>query len=108
MMAAWSHLIRFQNGHNIYCGDAVFPEGTDPTDVVSIAKSGRLKARVIEGEDNPVSLESTARLTDSVLPVQKLLSPLTRDQVPIIRCIGLNYVEHSTSPMCPKAWKTKR
>jgi hypothetical protein len=95
MMVAWSHLIRFRNGQNVYYGDAVFPDGSDPTDIVSIAEKGQLQARIIEGDDNPISIVSAAQPGSRVVAVEKLLSPLSRDQVPIIRCIGLNYMKHS-------------
>jgi hypothetical protein len=96
MMAAWSHLIRFQTGQTVYYGDAVFPQGSDPTDIVSIAESGQLQARIIEGDSNPISIVLAAKPGNRVVAVEKLLSPLSRDQVPIIRCIGLNYMKHST------------
>jgi hypothetical protein len=95
-MATWSHLIRFQSNGETHYGDAVFPEGSDPTDVASIAEAGRLQARIIGGDGNPISISDPAvKVTDKTVPVQKLLSPLTREQVPIIRCIGLNYMKHS-------------
>ena len=95
-MPIWSHLIRFKSGKHVFYGDAVFPHGADPTDVVSIAQEGGLQAVVISGDGDPVSIASSAKRTGTVLPVEQLLSPLTKEQVPIIRCIGLNYMKHST------------
>lgn len=88
----WTHLIRFESEGKTYYGDAVFPDGSDPTDVASIATAGKLKARILHGD--PLSTDSTT--TDDIVAVEKLVAPLTRAQVPIIRCIGLNYMKHST------------
>ena len=88
---SWTHLIRFESQGRICYGDAIFPEGADPTDVAKIAHDGKLKAAAIEGD----VLSNKYKVTSEVLEVTKLLSPLTRTQVPIIRCIGLNYMKHS-------------
>ena len=90
---SWTHLIRFENNEKVYYGDAIFPEGTDPTDIAKIAGDGHLKATVVEGD----VLADTHKVTSQILEVTKLLSPLTRAQVPMIRCIGLNYIKHSMS-----------
>jgi len=34
------------------------------------------------------------KITDEVVTVQELLGPLTQEDVPIIRCVGLNYAKH--------------
>ncbi|KAH8817400.1 fumarylacetoacetate hydrolase [Xylogone sp. PMI_703] len=91
-MATWTHLIRFKSGGNIYYGNAIFPEGADPTDVVSIAEQGKLQSNIIEG--NTILIDSTIKLSGRIVTIDKLLSPLSREQVPIIRCIGLNYMKH--------------
>jgi hypothetical protein len=87
----WTHLIRFESQGQIHYGDAVFPEGTDPGDIAKIAKDGKLKATLIEGDVFSPEVKASGR----TLQVEKLLNPLTRQQVPIIRCIGLNYMKHS-------------
>ena len=89
---SWTHLIRFENNGKVYNGDAVFPEGTSAADVAKLASDGKLKAAVIEGD----VLSSSHKVTSQTLAVTKLLCPLTKAQVPIIRCIGLNYMKHST------------
>jgi hypothetical protein len=91
MALSWSHLIRFVSNGSVYYGDAVFPAATNPHDVASISQQGKLRARIIYND--PLSAEMV--LSDKELPVDRLLSPLTRAQVPIIRCIGLNYMKHS-------------
>lgn len=101
---AWTHLVRFESKGKTYYGDAIFPDGSDPTDVVSIATGGQLRARILHGD--PLSTDSTS--TDDIVAVEKLVAPLTRAQVPIIRCIGLNYMKHSTfvakGPAEKKSW----
>jgi hypothetical protein len=88
---SWKHLIRFKNKGQTSYGDAIFPEGSDTTDVVYSSMAGQLKARIILGD--PLSAGSC--VTDTIAQVDVLLTPLERAQVPIIRCIGLNYVKHS-------------
>jgi hypothetical protein len=88
---SWSHLIHFEHNGDVHYGDAVFPPGSDPNDVVALANDGKLKAHVVNG--NPFT-NSSIDLTRTLV-VEKLLNPLGRSQVPIIRCIGLNYMKHS-------------
>lgn len=89
---SWTHLIRFESEGKVHYGDAILPDDTDSTDIAQIAEKGKLKAAVIEGD----VLSDAYKITEQILDVTKLLSPLTRAQVPIIRCIGLNYMKHST------------
>ncbi|KAM6479555.1 hypothetical protein HDV62DRAFT_382194 [Trichoderma sp. SZMC 28011] len=86
----WSHLIRFEKNGTIYYGNAVFAPGQVPGQITQLAKSGELQAQIIKGD--PLSPDAT--LTTEYLQVEKLLCPLTHDQVPIIRCVGLNYMQH--------------
>jgi hypothetical protein len=90
MSRQWSHLIRFLNSGVEYYGDAIFPPGTGVQDIVKLAESGRLRAWVVE--NHPIT---SGHVSNTELPVDKLLSPMTKAQVPVIRCIGLNYVKHS-------------
>ncbi|RXW25744.1 hypothetical protein EST38_g29 [Candolleomyces aberdarensis] len=41
------------------------------------------------------ALDPAAQLTQSVLTVKSLLSPLSREQVKVVRCLGLNYSDHA-------------
>ncbi|KAF5234490.1 hypothetical protein FAUST_7578 [Fusarium austroamericanum] len=58
-------------------------------DIAALAIRGELKVKVLEGS-NPFDVKDTGK----VETVGKLLGPLTTDDVPIIRCIGLNYKTH--------------
>jgi hypothetical protein len=59
-------------------------------EIAQIAKEGKLEVNVLEGA-NALS----AKPTGKVEKVAKLLGPLRPSDVPIIRCIGLNYTTHS-------------
>lgn len=39
--------------------------------------------------------DPAAQLTKSILSVKTLLSPLSREQIGIVRCLGLNYADHA-------------
>ena len=87
----WSRLIRFEHNGSVYFGNAVFAEGQNPDQVTELAASGKLEADVVKGD----ALSADAAVTNERVVVHKLLCPLTEDQVPIIRCVGLNYMKHS-------------
>ncbi|CAG8450774.1 8087_t:CDS:10 [Ambispora leptoticha] len=83
---AWSHLIRFiSTDGKEYQGEPILDDNyTWPSSITG------LEARVITGD-----IFNSYQITDTILPVKKLLSPLSKSQVPIIRCIGLNYRKHA-------------
>lgn len=94
----WNRLIRFVGEDNcIYRGEPVMDSLDD-----DIAKIDNLQAKVIEGHD----IFDDCTVSDRILKVKKLLGPLTPDEVPVIRCIALNYVKHiqetgATKPPTP-------
>ena len=53
-----------------------------------------MKAKVIVGAD-PFDTTGKTVVSDEVVSVKRLLGPLARDDVPILRCVGLNYAKHS-------------
>ncbi|MCJ1300632.1 hypothetical protein MMC08_003429 [Hypocenomyce scalaris] len=88
-MVVWNRLIRFEtNDGHIYFGEPIVK---DDEDIASLAESGQLKAAVLTGDD---VFDSSAKVTSNVQKVKRLLGPLTASQVPIIRCVGLNYMKH--------------
>lgn len=91
MSERWSHLIRFTHNGKQHYGNSIFPQGARPDDIATIAREGNLKAKTISGD--PFSDEYL--VNDGDVTVDKLLCPLTQEQVPIIRCVGLNYMKHS-------------
>lgn len=53
-----------------------------------------IKAHEIVGS----SLDPAARVTNTILTVKELLSPLSREDLKIVRCLGLNYSDHAVCP----------
>ncbi|KAF2485021.1 hypothetical protein BDY17DRAFT_247386 [Neohortaea acidophila] len=98
---AWDRLVRYvsqDDGQERY-GRPVVSSPDD--DIAALAKAGSLTVQVCEGID-----ALSARPTDREDRVQRLLGPLRPEEVPIIRCIGLNYKTHIREtgrplPECP-------
>ena len=63
-------------------------------DVGSTTEETRLRAKVISGDDI-YDTSGETKVTDEVVTVKRLLGPLTPVEVPLLRCIGLNYAKHS-------------
>lgn len=98
MPVSWERLIRFvATDGRVLRGEPILP---DPNfDLGQTTEATGLRARVIQGDDIYDETGAT-KVTNEVVTVKKLLGPLSPDDVPIIRCIGLNYVSHS---MCSPA-----
>ena len=85
---AWSRLIRFVDEKGqLRLGDAVADSAQELT---SLLEAGSLTANELIGTDL-----FDAKSTGKVYLVKKLLGPLTPQDVPIVRCVGLNYAKHS-------------
>ena len=88
-MVVWNRLIRFESSTGeILSGEPIIDDGKDIDQVVA---NGQLKARVLSGDD---VFSDLAVLTEGIKEVKTLLGPLVPSQVPLIRCIGLNYMKH--------------
>lgn len=87
-MSSWSRLIRFVDDK----GQTRFgePDISDVTQLVPLVSDGKLYANELVGDD-PFSLAAGSNR----LHVKELLGILTPSDVPIIRCVGLNYMKHS-------------
>lgn len=92
MPVAWERLIRFvaEDGR-VLRGEPILP--TPDFDLGTVTEETRLQARVIRGDDMYDTTGETA-VTDEVVTVRKLLGPLAQSDVPILRCVGLNYAKH--------------
>ncbi|KAF7560942.1 hypothetical protein G7046_g3196 [Stylonectria norvegica] len=89
MSLPWKRLIRFVATD----GRILFGEPVDRSlDLCWKATSG-LQARVLVGDDI-YDVTGKTRLSDEIAEVRTLLGPLTEDNVPLIRCVGLNYIKH--------------
>jgi len=92
-MVVWSRLIRFiATDGRILRGEPILPK--PDFDLGHTTEETELAAKVITGVDAYDTTGKT-KVTDEIVTVKKLLGPLTQSDVPIIRCIGLNYATHS-------------
>ncbi|KAH7024127.1 hypothetical protein EDB80DRAFT_558992 [Ilyonectria destructans] len=94
MAPAWTHLIRFvavEDGH-VHLGQL---EDCSIDAGIASFEGKKIRARVILGSifDGVV--------TDKILTVSQLLSPISMREVPIIRCMGLNYHDHAKEANMP-------
>lgn len=89
-ITAWSRLVRYVSAKDgsVKYGEPIVSE--EKPDIDALAQSGKLKVKVLEGA-NPIVAKPTGQEDD----VKQLLGPLTPKDVPIVRCVGLNYRTHS-------------
>lgn len=93
MHVPWERLIRFvADDGRILRGEPILPN--DDFDLGNTTEDTKLQAKVIQGFD---IYDTTGQLqvTNEIVTVKKLLGPLTPEDVPILRCVGLNYATHS-------------
>ena len=95
MNVAWERLIRFISTDDVVLlGEPILLH--PDFDLGNLTADTRLQAKVIHGDDIYDTTGST-RVTDEVVTVKKLLGPLQLRDVPMVRCVGLNYATHSLS-----------
>jgi hypothetical protein len=82
-------LIRFEDieGNKLY-GD---PQIESADDLSRLLDSGQLFARVFDSS-SPFNLAPKA---GALCQVKRILPVLRPEDVPIIKCVGLNYIKHS-------------
>lgn len=94
MRLPWNRLIRFESlDGRILRGEPILPNedfdlGTYNT---SSSNQNSLQARIITGDD---IYSHACTVTSETATVKKILGPLEQNQVPILRCVGLNYAKH--------------
>lgn len=96
-LVSWDRLVRYipaDGSADVRYGDPILPDGSTGSEIVEWAEQGKLQVKVLEGSDY-----LSATPTDRTEAVKALLGPLEPRDVPIVRCIGLNYKSHSTSRM---------
>jgi hypothetical protein len=92
-MVVWQRLIRFvATDGRILRGDPILP--TTNFDLGNTTTKTKLQAKVIVGDDIYDTTGKT-KVTDEIVTVKELLGPLAQEDVPILRCVGLNYAKHS-------------
>ncbi|KAI0658683.1 hypothetical protein C8Q70DRAFT_993558 [Cubamyces menziesii] len=93
----WTRLIRFVAAETaqVHIGEPVDPK----LDVgLAIHQRKPVKAYEIVGS----ALDPSAQVTKNVLTVKELLAPLSREEVGLVRCLGLNYADHAAEANLPK------
>jgi hypothetical protein len=94
-MVVWKRLIRFvATDGRVLHGEPILP--SPEFDLGQTTAAAMLKAKVITGDDI-YDTSGNTRVTDEVVTIKHLLGPLAQADVPILRCVGLNYAKHSMS-----------
>ncbi|KAL2835875.1 hypothetical protein BJY01DRAFT_238550 [Aspergillus pseudoustus] len=93
-MPSWTHLVRFVavEDNQVHLGqliDTTRDVGRDSVDGLEIP------VYVIDGTI------FDGRVTEQVLHVQSLLSPVSKEECSYIRCLGLNYTDHAKEANLP-------
>lgn len=95
-MVVWERLIRFvATDGRVLRGEPILP--SPDFDLGNTAMETKLQARLIVGDD-PYDTSGKTKVSDEIVTVKHLLGPLAQDDVPILRCVGLNYAKHSKLP----------
>ncbi|KAF9226797.1 hypothetical protein BS17DRAFT_728647 [Gyrodon lividus] len=93
----WTRLIRFVAAETaqVHIGQPV-----DPKLDVGLAAWNKqtIKAYEIVGS----ALDPAAQVTNTILTVKELLSPLSREELKVVRCLGLNYSDHAAEAKMAK------
>jgi hypothetical protein len=102
-LTAWDRLIRYVSAKDgkVRYGEPIVSE--EKPDIDALALSGDLKVKILDGA-GPFEAKPTGE-EDSV---KQLLGPLTPEDVPIVRCIGLNYKAHSKQTSSPNITSKSR
>ena len=95
MPSNWTHLIRFvaQEDGQIHLGQ-VDPKTYPDLGIASVEKK-KIEAYLITGSI------FNGLVTEKKMTVAQLLSPISVDETPIIRCLGLNYRDHAREAKMP-------
>lgn len=95
MAQPWTHLIRFiaEEDGQIHLGN------------VDAKKYPDIGLSTLNGEKIQANLATgsifDAKVTSTVLTVKQLLGPIAAHEVPLVRCIGLNYRDHAREANMP-------
>lgn len=92
-MVVWERLIRFvATDGRVLRGEPILPH--PGFDLGQTTATTNLKAKIITGDDIYDTTGNT-NVSDEVVAVKHLLGPLAQADVPILRCVRLNYATHS-------------
>jgi len=93
----WTRLIRFVAAET---GQVHIGEPVDAK--LDVGAAYRLNNSIKAYEILGSTLDPSAQLTRNVLTVKDLLAPLSREQMGIVRCLGLNFSDHAAEAKMPK------
>lgn len=89
--STWSYLTRVSDeSGTVNYADLLLPSGAKIDELDALLKQGHLQAKLLQG-----SSIFDLQPTDTVVNVKQVLGPLRWEEVPLVRCIGLNYKTHS-------------
>ncbi|OJJ66450.1 hypothetical protein ASPBRDRAFT_79313 [Aspergillus brasiliensis CBS 101740] len=95
MAPNWTNLVRFisEEDGQIHLGEV--DSSTHPDVGMSILNGERIAVKLVKGTifDGIV--------TDTIMHIDRLLAPIGIEEVPIIRCMGLNYRDHAQEANMP-------
>ncbi|THH21374.1 hypothetical protein EUX98_g8396 [Antrodiella citrinella] len=93
----WTRLIRFvaTETAQVHIGEPVDSK-------LDIGIAYRQKKTIKAYEILGTALDASAEVTNRVLTVKELLAPLSREQLGIVRCLGLNYSDHAAETKMAK------
>ena len=95
-LTSWDRLVRYisEKDGKVRYGEPIVSDSKP--DIDQLAQDGKLEVKVLDGS-HPLQAKPTGEQDK----VKQLLGPLTPKDVPIIRCVGLNYKTHSNIPPSP-------
>lgn len=95
MAPSWTHLIRFiaEEDGQVHLGNIDAKKYPDVG--LSTFKGEKISAQLVSGS------AFDGVVTDKTMTVKQLLSPIAMHEVPIIRCLGLNYRDHAKEANMP-------
>lgn len=105
MKPVWSRAIRFvaTDGRTLF-GEPILD--SPDVDIGRVREGSPLKARVITGSDL-YDESGVTQVTEEIVTVKRLLGPLRQQDVPILRCVGLNYMKHSNVVLITRNFRQK-
>lgn len=94
MSLPWNRLIRFEAvDGRILRGEPLLSKNKE-IDLGFVTEKDQIEAKVLVGDDI-YDVTGKTKLSEETVLVKKILSPLAQSDVPILRCVGLNYAKHS-------------
>ncbi|KAE8325436.1 hypothetical protein BDV39DRAFT_206974 [Aspergillus sergii] len=91
----WAHLVRFISEEDGQTHLGEVDPSKYPDVGIAILNSERVAVKLVKGSI------FDGRVTDTTVHIGRLLAPIGIEEVPIIRCMGLNYRDHAKEANMP-------